>query len=565
MDESNIAGAPQAHGIDPSPRLIFCINSGRSGSEYLMRVLATARNVSAFHEPQPKMCGEYLKAAMEQSLPATTAQRMVKVDGLRKILGTLPSGHIYAETNHMFIKTFHDVVMGAFSTESIDVIILRRDLVKVLKSFINLGYYSDRNEAWPDWMHRVPSGVSLIRPPDSFEEMDMYDRSISYLIDIEAQAQSFPQKYPDCRVHEVFLDELQDIETVHCLFQRLNLSPTARTQEIVGVRVNERQQRKEEIQIATTEAICEERIELYLKRCREKGIAMPVLKQFRESNAVAMPAILPSGFLRENSAPDSEMVVITRPSEKMPRRGFFSLITQAISNLYDLSPVYSKFYFDFSSNVLFRDGREQNFFNNYFEQDKALLNAPAKKYVDWTIEWFLRRDAWHNIEGAYRANVSRVLHQHLKIKSGILEKVEAIWGEKFQGRRILGLHKRGTDHGMHGQLLDMDFYFSAVDQEIDRYDCLYLATDEEETLAAFRKRYKNVICLEDAYRSTDGKCVHQNHFENNYKKGEDVLIEALLLARLNFLLRTQSNVTLFSILYNKDVPYKRIDTHVRYH
>jgi hypothetical protein len=34
-------------------RYLFCINAGRSGSNYLAELLATAQGVAAFHEAEP--------------------------------------------------------------------------------------------------------------------------------------------------------------------------------------------------------------------------------------------------------------------------------------------------------------------------------------------------------------------------------------------------------------------------------------------------------------------------------------------------------------------------------
>ena len=42
-------------------RLIFSINSGRSGSQYLAKLLDSAKEVTAFHEAEPKMIGKYLR------------------------------------------------------------------------------------------------------------------------------------------------------------------------------------------------------------------------------------------------------------------------------------------------------------------------------------------------------------------------------------------------------------------------------------------------------------------------------------------------------------------------
>src|SRR5262245_8892904 len=263
---------------------------------------------------------------------------------------------------------------------------------------------------------------------------------------------------------------------------------------------------------------------------------------------------------------DPETVIVTKPS--VPNRGFFSLIIQAVANSYDLRNEYDRFYFDYRGSDFFRDERlgEDNFFNNYFVQDKNLLASPRQREVDWVSVWHVRRDTWQSIGGETRAEIGRVVRRRLRIKDTILSKIDRIERERFGGRRILGLHKRGTDHGFHGELLPLTDYFSAVDRHIGAFDRLYLATDEADTVRRFQERYRDkLIYLDDVFRSSDERSVHEHTFENNYKKGEDVLIEAVLLSRVDFLLKTMSNVSLFSILHNPDLPYERLDPHVEYH
>ena len=113
-------------------RMLFCINSGRSGSEYLSKLLCTAKGVNSFHEPEPNMSGKYLRMINEFQYPETFKKRRYKCKGIKKILKRMSSNEIYCETNHMFIKTFFDVILEDF--KNVEVIILRRELSLVLKS-----------------------------------------------------------------------------------------------------------------------------------------------------------------------------------------------------------------------------------------------------------------------------------------------------------------------------------------------------------------------------------------------------------------------------------------------
>jgi hypothetical protein len=264
-------------------RYLFCINSGRSGSQYLAELLATAKDVYALHEAIPDMSGPFLNMVRKKGLANTLSARSVKVQAIHEILGELPRRTMYAETNHMFIKTFFDVIMEQLKEDVITVIVLRRYLPAVLKSFINMGYFSKRNKFWSSWMHMPGTCDSAFIPPSLGRNPDQYDLAIGYLIDIEARAQRFIRQYPECEVHEVRLELLQNSPDVERLFEELHLQPTPETIDTVGRPVNERSQRKLEIGIKTTLEYCEQRISEYIGRCQESGINVPLLPQISPS------------------------------------------------------------------------------------------------------------------------------------------------------------------------------------------------------------------------------------------------------------------------------------------
>ena len=123
--------------------LIFSINSGRSGSKYLAELFSTVPNVKSFHEAEPKMNGEFIDMINRKPLVDTRGKRRIKSKAIAELLRSGAPQMVYAETNHTFITTFHDVVLEDF--HNVDVVILRRDLARVLKSFIELGYFSPTN------------------------------------------------------------------------------------------------------------------------------------------------------------------------------------------------------------------------------------------------------------------------------------------------------------------------------------------------------------------------------------------------------------------------------------
>jgi len=254
-------------------RLIFCINSGRSGSQYLAELLATARKVRCFHEPPPNMSGEALDLVTQHPYEFSRQERRIKCVGIAHRLRKMAPGKIYAETNHMFIKTFFDVVLAEY--RNVEVIVLRRELAKVIKSFGDMGYFSKASPVSWRWMSRADAATTALPPVMPFDEMDPCDRAIAYLLDIEARAVRFKSEYPNVRTHDIRLEALNDIKSVQAFFKQLRIAPTGATKELCGAPVNQRAKRKTDESRKMTIEECRERLASYIERARAQGLEIP--------------------------------------------------------------------------------------------------------------------------------------------------------------------------------------------------------------------------------------------------------------------------------------------------
>lgn len=116
------------------------------GSQYLANLLSTAENVISFHEPEPQMSEEYNELVIKKGFQKTYANRCIKAKAIKDLLKVQTKETIYAETNHMFIKTFFDVILKGFNPDSyeINVIVLRRYMPAVLKSRVELGHFREK-------------------------------------------------------------------------------------------------------------------------------------------------------------------------------------------------------------------------------------------------------------------------------------------------------------------------------------------------------------------------------------------------------------------------------------
>jgi hypothetical protein len=250
---------------------VFCINTGRAGSEYLSRLLAGPMPVQSFHEPEPTMSGPFLRMVESQPLTDTFTARLVKVEAIDSFCATTGC-RLYCESNHMFIKTFFDVVCARL--RDVRVVHLRRPLSQTLRSFVELAYFTSRNPAWPHWMACPFAKTAAMGYPHW--DLDSIDMAIAYLIDIEARADRFKAAYPQVPVFETTLALLNLPPVVEDLLDFIDYPlPAADNLARVGLRVNDRLARKRQFGVSADSVMLGKRIDAFLSRLTEAGIDVP--------------------------------------------------------------------------------------------------------------------------------------------------------------------------------------------------------------------------------------------------------------------------------------------------
>ena len=265
-------------------RLIFCISSGRAGSKYLANLLDSAVGVYGFHEPDPKMIDDHLILINQYKYEQTFMQRNFKVAHIKHRLQGLPEKSVYCETSHMFIKTFFDVVIKGFPRQ-VEVIVLRRYLPRVVKSFIELGYFSKVNKNWPLWMSSPNAATSAIPCIDTDSNLDQYDLTIAYLIDIEARFLRFKSQYPNIKIHEVRVESFRDFFNVKTLFDQLRIVPNNATYSLYNQQFNQKTKTKK--RYTSNKKIeleyCQKRVKDYIRKATVLNIEIPQTLVLTES------------------------------------------------------------------------------------------------------------------------------------------------------------------------------------------------------------------------------------------------------------------------------------------
>ena len=168
-------------------------------------------------------------------------------------------------------------------------------------------------------------------------------------------------------------------------------------------------------------------------------------------------------------------------------------------------------------------------------------------------------DAWY---ARQRASARRLLSRYVRPKPHILAKVDAFWQAELAGHDVLGVHMRGSDKGAAdassrlSRIVEPEEYFPHIDRFIGETanPRIFLATEQAQFVARTRARYGKRVATRAVTR-TNTFGTTSNPFQartgSGYLKGEEVLIDCLLLARSRRLLRCTSAVGEYAVYFNE--------------
>jgi hypothetical protein len=153
----------------------------------------------------------------------------------------------------------------------------------------------------------------------------------------------------------------------------------------------------------------------------------------------------------------------------------------------------------------------------------------------------------------------------VRVKPHVMEKVERFYDEHMKGRHVLGLHIRGTDLRYAPPVSPAE-YFDSIERHLAEHPDanLFLATDQVQYLELIRKRYGSIVLHYDCLRSSTSTAPFNMKTGSPYRKGEDVLIDVILLARCAFLIRGASNIPEMAIYFSEALESEDLSLEKRY-
>lgn len=243
-------------------KYIFCITTGRSGTDYVSRLFGALEDTASFHEQKPRMHKRMMREYLTGNKKAVQQKMKKKYEIIER-----SRKNIYVDTTHVFIKSFGWELPKYIPQENIGVIILKRDIQKIMKS-THRTQSGPLNELGRDWIIG-PHKNAVTKPPVNrylyeFYRLilrvywkitkqkgpkhypDFFRRQSLKLIEwyyqeTYALGEKFQQKFPDITYVEADLESLNDYEGFEVLINKFRLQKLykkERLKNIIGTPVN---------------------------------------------------------------------------------------------------------------------------------------------------------------------------------------------------------------------------------------------------------------------------------------------------------------------------------------
>ncbi len=221
-------------------RLIFTITTGRSGTEYLAKVLGAFPGVRATHEPKPTFGSAFRSVCAEPSV----AREFWLAHKLPRIARTHAS--IYAETSHLVCKGFLESALELGLRPQL--VHLVRPAREVATSLWRLGTIPGRTFGGVKY-YLSPFDTRVMAPVarERAERFDDYQLCYWYCLEIEARAARYAQQFAPhgVSVTRIELAQLANSAGVEGMAHELALdapSPFGRLRlnALIGRKLNEK-------------------------------------------------------------------------------------------------------------------------------------------------------------------------------------------------------------------------------------------------------------------------------------------------------------------------------------
>jgi hypothetical protein len=196
----------------------------------------------------------------------------------------------------------------------------------------------------------------------------------------------------------------------------------------------------------------------------------------------------------------------------------------------------------------------------YFFEPINIGDETVSQHVFSENEVFMLASAGFQIS---RQRAYELIQKYVHLKPHVKQKIDRFIKKSFKDYFIIGIHHRGTDKNLEAPIVPYANTMMHVSSFISNLPKgtkyrIYVATDDHHFLNYVCHFYPKKVVFNDFVRSKDEYPIHYNDgiYRNNYQKGEEAIIDLLLLARCKVLFYPAFST--FSMTATKFNPFQKI-------
>ncbi len=205
-----------------------------------------------------------------------------------------------------------------------------------------------------------------------------------------------------------------------------------------------------------------------------------------------------------------------------------------------------------------------NWFNYFFyntsltqEQEYRIRNNEVHISAIETIDDIRNAKFWkyHPLTLPYATELQR---KYMAIHPHIQEKVDKYYLAHLKDRLTLGLHYRGSDKSSEAPRISWEVFREKIHSYLDAHpqiNSIFVASDEERFKDLVGTEFSELaVChYHDKIKSCGNISAHKQVNVSNYLKGEEALMNCLLLSRCDHLLKTASALSGWAKIFNPEL------------
>lgn len=246
----------------------------------------------------------------------------------------------------------------------------------------------------------------------------------------------------------------------------------------------------------------------------------------------------------------------TKPIHKLVVRrdcGFFSDFLTILAGIMYFEDNDIDYYIDWKNNLYSSHSLNQNLFDDFFCQkindnesfDFVHLNTtPYGYFFPEIINLRSENDIFD-----FLLKPSLILKNKIVLNKSFLDNID---NNFFQSKKVLGIHRRATDHWVHGLIESDECFINHLEQELNKnkYDNIFLITDDLNFLELMKNKYGEFLLFTNSIKVTGSTGIHHRSDSDKTNLANEVMRDAILLSQTYHKILTKSNVSTFSNLFN---------------